>query len=150
MKTLADEVDFNTLATRLASVTPSDQRHWGRMNPCQMLLHLSDAIRVPLGEKLVSEKIGLLERTVIKWGAFWFPAPWPKNFPTRPEIDQCLLGLTGGNFTAIQANALEQLTRLRTANVAGVYHPMFGRLTQWEWMRWGWLHTDHHLRQFGR
>ena len=24
-----------------------------------------------------------------------------------------------------------------------------GRLTTGEWRRWGWLHTDHHLRQFG-
>jgi hypothetical protein len=28
-------------------------------------------------------------------------------------------------------------------------HPMFGDLTSWQWMRWGYLHTDHHLRQFG-
>ena len=21
--------------------------------------------------------------------------------------------------------------------------------TEWEWMRWGYLHADHHLRQFG-
>jgi hypothetical protein len=29
-------------------------------------------------------------------------------------------------------------------------HPIFGILTREEWMRWGWLHADHHLRQFGR
>jgi hypothetical protein len=29
-------------------------------------------------------------------------------------------------------------------------HPMFGAMTTLEWMRWGYLHTDHHLRQFGR
>jgi hypothetical protein len=29
-------------------------------------------------------------------------------------------------------------------------HPIFGRMTEAEWMRWGYLHTDHHLRQFGR
>jgi hypothetical protein len=28
-------------------------------------------------------------------------------------------------------------------------HPFFGRMTEREWMRWGYLHTDHHLRQFG-
>ena len=28
-------------------------------------------------------------------------------------------------------------------------HPIFGPLTTWEWQRWGWLHADHHLRQFG-
>jgi len=29
-------------------------------------------------------------------------------------------------------------------------HPIFGQMTRAEWLRWGYLHTDHHLRQFGR
>ena len=29
-------------------------------------------------------------------------------------------------------------------------HPIFLDLTQTQWMRWGYLHADHHLRQFGR
>jgi hypothetical protein len=28
-------------------------------------------------------------------------------------------------------------------------HPIFGELTDSERMRWGYLHMDHHLRQFG-
>jgi hypothetical protein len=28
-------------------------------------------------------------------------------------------------------------------------HPFFGQMTEKEWMRWGYLHADHHLRQFG-
>jgi hypothetical protein len=28
-------------------------------------------------------------------------------------------------------------------------HPIFGQMTEKEWMRWGYLHMDHHLRQFG-
>ena len=28
-------------------------------------------------------------------------------------------------------------------------HPVLGRLTRRQWMRWSYLHTDHHLRQFG-
>jgi len=26
---------------------------------------------------------------------------------------------------------------------------MFGRLSDAAWLRWGYLHMDHHLRQFG-
>jgi hypothetical protein len=29
-------------------------------------------------------------------------------------------------------------------------HPIFGRLTDSEWQRWGYRHMDHHLRQFGK
>jgi len=28
-------------------------------------------------------------------------------------------------------------------------HPHFGRLSEKDWMRLGYLHADHHLRQFG-
>lgn len=28
-------------------------------------------------------------------------------------------------------------------------HPFFGLLTDEDWMRWGSLHIDHHLGQFG-
>jgi hypothetical protein len=28
-------------------------------------------------------------------------------------------------------------------------HPIFGPLSYPQWMRWGYLHCDHHLRQFG-
>jgi hypothetical protein len=27
---------------------------------------------------------------------------------------------------------------------------MFGPMSERDWMRWGYLHADHHLRQFGR
>jgi hypothetical protein len=29
-------------------------------------------------------------------------------------------------------------------------HPFFVRLTRAEWLRWGCLQADHHLRQFAR
>ena len=28
-------------------------------------------------------------------------------------------------------------------------HPIFGRMSQRAWLRWAYLHMDHHLRQFG-
>jgi hypothetical protein len=28
-------------------------------------------------------------------------------------------------------------------------HAIFGSMSEADWMRWGYLHMDHHLRQFG-
>jgi hypothetical protein len=28
-------------------------------------------------------------------------------------------------------------------------HPLFAEMSERDWMRWGYLHVDHHLRQFG-
>jgi Protein of unknown function (DUF1569) len=33
--------------------------------------------------------------------------------------------------------------------VAQLAHPFLGQMTEKEWIRWGYLHMDHHLRQFG-
>lgn len=30
-----------------------------------------------------------------------------------------------------------------------IRHSIFGPMTSAEWLRWGHLHLDHHLRQFG-
>lgn len=35
------------------------------------------------------------------------------------------------------------------ANLDGQVHPIFGRLSRAAWLRWAYLHMDHHLRQFG-
>ena len=49
---------------------------------------------------------------------------------------------------AALAAAIEQFARQpRTAQFSR--RPIFGELTEWEWMRWGYLHADHHFRQFG-
>ncbi len=150
MRTLSNPADYELLARRFAAVTPQDQACWGRMNVYQMLRHVADAIRVPLGEFEVSEHTGLLWQTVVKWAALWYPRPWPHNSATRPELDLCASGITAGDFEAARQDALTQLDRLRRARLDGVRHPFFGNLTHKEWMRWGWLHNDHHLRQFGR
>jgi len=28
-------------------------------------------------------------------------------------------------------------------------HPLFDEMSERDWMRWGYLHADHHFRQFG-
>jgi hypothetical protein len=33
--------------------------------------------------------------------------------------------------------------------LAQVKHPFFGHMLCKDWTRWGYLHADHHLRQFG-
>jgi hypothetical protein len=46
---------------------------------------------------------------------------------------------------------LEGLTERLAAerDFTGRAHPIFGAMAKEEWHRWGYLHLDHHLRQFG-
>jgi hypothetical protein len=102
------------------------------------------------GEKSVSDATGLLQRTVMKWTALYVPLAWPAGILTRPEIEQGIGGRCPGDFTA-DVNELIELVELIEANGASEWppHPIFGPLTKRAWLRWAYLHVDHHLRQFG-
>jgi hypothetical protein len=99
----------------------------------------------------VSDASGLLQRTAVKWIAIYLPLPWPTGILTRPEIDQQIGGTCPGDFTADVAaleTSLQALARDRKT-ITWPAHPIFGPMSESAWMRWAYLHTDHHLRQFG-
>ncbi len=149
MRTLTVPGDRQELLERLASLRPNSTRVWGRMTPHQAICHLSDSFQVALGERQVSSATGLFQRTVMKWGGLYLPMPWPKNLSTRPELDQA------GGAGSVPRDFERDVAKLRGLMerfvAAGSWspHPIFGQMKQGEWMRWGYLHMDHHLRQFG-
>jgi hypothetical protein len=151
MKTLASAPDRVDLVRRLRLVRPDSVRQWGRMSAPQMICHLADAFRMAMAEKDVSPATGLLQRTVIKGIALYAPLRWPPGILTRPEIDQTSGGTCPGDFRSDVADVEQLLQRMATWTPAGPWptHPIFGRMSSRDWLRWGYLHTDHHLRQFG-
>jgi hypothetical protein len=151
MKTLARPHDKAEVLQRLRAVRPESVARWGRMSAHQMVCHLSDGFRMATGQKSVSPAAGLLHRTVVKWIVLYVPLPWPAGIRTSPEIDQALGG-TGPFDYAADVEGLEALVELVTTRARSVDwqgHPLFGRLSEAAWLRWGYLHMDHHLRQFG-
>ena len=150
MKTLARQRDKAELVDRLRALRPDSVRRWGRMSAHQMVCHLSDGFRMGIGEKPVSHVAGPLRRTLVKWVALYLPVSWPPGIRTRPEIDQELLGTRPVDFTAdvAQLAALLELVTAQPDSFDRQRHPIFGRMSRADWLRWGYLHMDHHLRQF--
>ena len=150
MRTLARPEDLDDLRRRLHRVRPGNSARWGRMSAHQMICHVADALRMAMNERQVSAANGVLQRTVIKWIALWVPASWPAGIPTRPEVDQECTGTRPADFAADVA-AVDALLGRVAAQRQGAWpvHPIFGPLSQRAWLRWAYLHTDHHLRQFG-
>ncbi len=116
-----------------------------------MVCHLGDSLRMVMGRKLVSHATSVLQRTIVKWIALYAPLPWPAGIRTRPEIDQELGGTRPVDFAEdlAQVEALLVLITAQTRSFDWQLHPIFGMLSDAAWLRWGYLHTDHHLRQFG-
>jgi len=153
MKHLGDPAVREEIAQRIANVLPDSGAAWGRMTAPQMLCHLTDSYRVGMGEKSASPASGFLPQSFLKWMALRFPAPWPRGVATRPEVEQGPGGggTPPGDFERDRAELLAVVRNFSNPERTFSWHPhpAFGPLTEWEWMRWGYLHADHHLRQFG-
>ena len=152
MKTLARPRDKDEILRRLRTLQIDSPRRWGRMSAHQMVCHLGDAFRMGTGEMTVSLASGLPQRTIIKWIALYLPVKWPPDIQTRPEIDQVAgAGRCPSDFAGdvAEVEALIEGFAARAGSTEWPPHPIFGRLSASAWMRWGYLHVDHHLRQFG-
>ncbi len=151
MKTLQDVSCVNEVVERLGNMQPGARALWGRMSAHQMLCHLSDSFRLALGERSASPADGLLQRTVVKWFALYIPLHWPKGVPARPEMVQGSGGTRPVEFGQDKSDLIAAIQRFSAPGMRfdRVRHPMFGAMKNSEWLRWGYLHSDHHLRQFG-
>lgn len=151
MKTMARPADKAEIVRRLKTIRPSCTRKWGRMSAHQMVCHLSDAFRLVTHQKAASRATGIVQSTLIKWIALYVPFSWPQGVPTRPEMDQEIEGTKPGDFAADLADLESLLERITTVQKGYDWpeHPIFGRMSESAWMRWAYLHVDHHLRQFG-
>ena len=152
MRTLGNPADTSSLIRRLHNLRSDSRRRWGRMSAHQVVCHLADSKRVALGQITVSTYTPWWARTLLKWVALGIPLPWPSGIPTRPELDQVRGAGTKPNDFARDVAELQALVERMAAPDAGIegrVHPLFGSLSRAEWLRWGYLHVDHHLRQFG-
>jgi hypothetical protein len=151
MKSLANRQDYDEILRRLGAIGPASRRQWGRMTVAEMICHQCDALKVAMGDRAAEPKKTWMSRAGMKWIALRAPMQWPHGVQTAPE---CEAG-AGGTPPAEMERDLGELRELlerfarRPRDFEWQPHPMFGAMTDEEWLRWGYLHMDHHLRQFG-
>jgi Protein of unknown function (DUF1569) len=152
MKTLARERDKREIFRRLGALRHDSVRRWGRMSAHQMVCHVSDACRMATGERPTPLAASPLPRPVMKCVALYLPLRWPPGIATTSELDQNAGGTRPAHFDADVAELrrlLDDIATARRSRLAGQVHPIFGRMSGSAWLRWAYLHADHHLRQFG-
>jgi hypothetical protein len=148
MSTLADPKVRAACRDRIQRLQPNASAKWGRMTAGQMVCHLNDSFRVGMGEKYASPATSVLQRTFVKWVALRAPVRWPPGVPTRPEIEQGRGGTPPSEWESDRAELLALLDAFANSDTFGK-HPTFGKMSQRDWLTWGYRHVDHHLRQFG-
>lgn len=151
MKSLSNQGDKREVLERLASLKSDCKAQWGKMNAHQMVCHLSDSFKCATGEKTAAFAGNLFSRVFVKWIALKAPLQWPKGVKTRPEMDQQVGGSRPSEFEADRKELERMVERFTSTSPDFQWHrhPMFGDMKVEEWFRWGYLHMDHHLRQFG-
>ena len=150
MKDLGSAGCLAEMEERVAALTEADQARWGVMSVGEMVRHVERAFRVAVGEESVARMASPLPRGVMKWVALRMPGVWPKNLPTIPELRRGTEKMRVGEFAVERAALLEVMRRFASGRGLRAEHPIFGPMRTGDWMRWGYRHTDHHLRQFGR
>jgi hypothetical protein len=148
MKTVTDRQVLDSLIQRLTALTPETPRRWGTMTAAEMLGHLGDAAASVLAHPGGGPAPA---RPFRKWLALYAPIPWPHDLKTPNHVDPRGGGTRPGNFAADLARAVAGLGTVAAAGPAELpaAHGYFGRMSPGDWGRWGYRHTDHHLRQFG-
>lgn len=147
MKSLFDQGNQTELVQRVRQIDPGRPGRWGRLNAGRMLAHISDQLRMALGDipsraRHVVWRYPVMKQLVIYW------LPWPKGkarspregFTTRPTTWQEDLDV----FESLVSRFAEQEHRASWPD-----HPLFGRMTCRAWGVLSYRHIDHHLRQFG-
>jgi hypothetical protein len=129
------------------------QRHYGEAELTEHDGALKERIVANLGQRLRARNC--LDRLdadggLYKWLALNFPTKWPKGVPTTPEMKQGIGGTPPTEFHCDRDVLLQALDAFAANRENWPPHPIFAGMTTEEWHRWAWLHTDHHLRQFGR
>lgn len=151
MKTLLNSRDQEEIAARLNRVRPNRMHLWGKMSAPQMICHLSDGFKLYMGQIGAAPPGFPYPSKALKLASLWMPVSWPKNFGTLPEVDQQKGGTPPGEFerdVEELRSLVDRFTR-KPHDFEWPFHPYLGRLSEREWMRLGYLHSDHHLRQFG-
>jgi hypothetical protein len=145
MPSLLAAPDREAVLRRLAELTPEHQRRWGKMTVRQMLCHISDQLRVALGD-LPTRSRGLrLTGQLARWYAIHTPLPWPRG---RVRTSREMLTAQPAEWEADVRACRELIARFGRERPAA-RHPRFGTLTPREWGILAAKHLDHHFTQFG-
>lgn len=149
MKNLYEPGTIEQVKSRIAQLTPSSQRHWGKMNAPQAVAHCAIAMEWAVGDSHPPRMfLGRIFGPMAKSKVLRDDSPIGRNTPTAKSLvvaDQRDLAAESKHLCAL-------IDRFAAAGPTGCTthpHTFFGPLTPDEWATLMYKHVDHHLRQFG-
>ena len=149
MRAISDPAVLEDLVSRLRRLAPTQPGLWGSMKAQQMALHVGDATAAVLKQRAFAARprggpAGLRRSLLL----YLLPR-MPRGIKTG--ADPAGAAVEPAAFPEDLERAVSLLQQLAAAEPDALVdrHPILGPMTRAQWMRWAFLHTDHHLRQFG-
>lgn len=150
MKNILTPSDRAEILERIDKLTPNSKNQWGQMNVQQMICHMTDPLRDAIGvrkaKQVIPKFLGFLFKPMLL-----SDKDWKHGERTAKEYDQVKGGGTPPTtFENDKALLLDTIGKF-VANDPKPYeiHVICGKLTNEEWGKLMYKHTDHHLRSFG-
>jgi hypothetical protein len=136
---------------RLGGIPRQASPRWGKMNPAQMLGHLTEVFQYSMGEGQDMPFSGnLRSRFLYKHLLLYGIADFPKNVRLpNPEGAQAQPAVGDGNIEQLEAVVKQYLDRYEAHELTARIHPFFGMMSPKTWTKFHFYHTRHHMRQFG-
>ena len=147
-KTLARTADCDEIRRRIAAIAPESPRQGGSMSIGGMLCHVDDSYQCVMGERPLSTSKLAIPQAMAKFLALRSPFRWPRGMMTGESVRQGGGGTLPAEFVEDRARLLQTFERFCASTQLINVHPMLGGMNRADWLRWGYLHADHHLRQF--
>ena len=139
---------LESLVTRIGRATPDSSRQWGTMNVHQMIEHIGDAAAAAPGQRAFSATPRTGPRGLLRFIALCLLPRTPRGIKSGAEPARKAVDVAA--FAPNQERAIALLRQMAAPGQSfTATHPAFGVMTRSDWMRYAYLHTDHHLRQFG-
>jgi hypothetical protein len=146
MKSTLDKPTRDELVARIAALNSDCVAQWGKMNVYQMVKHCT-----LFEDMLVREKkyrqifIGRLVGKMVLKQMLEKDKPMMRNAGTLRE----LIVTGSGDLAAEKKNLIAKVRAHENFSNEGFVHPFFGKMTKEQVGKMAYVHTDHHLRQFG-
>lgn len=149
MRNISDAVVLEDLVSRLRRLAPTQPGLWGTMKAQQMALHVGDACAAVLKQRAFAATPRGGPAGLIRFIVLYVLPRMPRG--VKGGANPAAAIVEPAAFAQDLERAVTLLQQLATEAPDGLAdrHPIFGPMTRADWMRWAFLHTDHHLRQFG-
>lgn len=147
-KSIFDPQGRASLLTRIDKLTPAAKNLWGKMNVRQGLRHMRYAFQMPIGEIIEPSSGNILKKKIMKF--FLLNAPVPKaKAETYPSFNTVSLGIDPPDFETEREELKAYIRKFSDASTYLAESPIGGKFSPEDWSRLMYIHTDHHLKQFG-